>query len=61
MARFPSKPWIDSEFRIRTGWTLRNFDNSVAKDVLMKAKPFTPVSTSTDDLTPYPLREEYIG
>ena len=52
---------MDSELGMRTGLMLRNFESSVAKDLLMKAKPFAPVSTSADDLTPYPLRDRVHG
>src|SRR6201991_1047432 len=52
---------MDSELGMRTGSILRNFESSVAKDLSMKAKPFAPVSTSADDLTPYPLRDRVHG
>ena len=52
---------MDSELGMRMGLMLRNFESSVAKDLLMKAKPFASVSTSADDLTLYLLRDRVHG
>ena len=48
---------MNSELEMRIGLMLRNFESSVAKDLLIKAKPFASVLTSADDLTLYSLRD----